>query len=121
VEPADDPVSAELHYPLGNGLLTWWWTSLSASDHLHLIPRSKPNFQLPGGSKLEVNSLAFAGMLLVKSDEELELLNKTTETNENGGTQGLMRVLEHCGVPRAWGEWEEAAEGTLAEPVQQQL
>lgn len=60
-------------------------------------------------------------MLLVKSDEELGLLNKTTETNENGGTQGLMRVLEHCGVPRAWGEWEEAVEGTLAEPVQQQL
>jgi len=70
---------------------------------------------LPGGSKLEVNSLAFAGMLLVKSDEEFDLLQKTTARNEDGGTQGLMRVLEHCGVPRQWGEWEEGVEGSLAE------
>lgn len=62
-------------------------------------------------------------MLLVKSDEELDLLEKTTDagTGKEGETKGLMRVLEHCGVPRSWGEWEEPQEGAMAEPIVEKL
>lgn len=47
---------------------------------------------------LEVNSLGYAGMLLVKSeDEERALLDAVQGC-------GLVKVLETCGVPRGWGE-----------------
>ena len=68
-------------------------------DHLHLIPRSAPSFPLPPHGPVEVNSLGYAGMMLVRSTEEEEALLAAVE-----GEGGLMKVLERCGVPRAWGE-----------------
>jgi len=42
-------------------------------DHMHLIPRRRETYTLKTtGEELSINSLGFAGMLLVKSDEELE-------------------------------------------------
>jgi hypothetical protein len=64
--------------------------------------------------------MAFAGMLLVKSEEEFEALQKYTSSAESDvagdqeETKGLMKVLKYCGVPRAWGEWQEGPEGPLA-------
>lgn len=97
------------------------WNLLMTLDHLHLIPRSKPNYPLPGtssaGSTLEVNSIAFAGMLLVKSEQELAQLEEhVKKDDENKDVDGLWKVLYHCGVPRSWSEWEEPVEGPLAEP-----
>lgn len=43
-------------------------------EHLHLVPRRLENHVLAETrDKLSVNSLGFAGMLLVKSDEELKV------------------------------------------------
>lgn len=48
---------------------------------------------------IELNSLGYAGMMLVRSkDEEKALLDAVD------GQGGLMSVLAKCGVPRAWGE-----------------
>jgi ATP adenylyltransferase len=41
-------------------------------NHLYLIPRRRETHTLQTGGKLSVNALGFAGMLLVKSHEELE-------------------------------------------------
>jgi ATP adenylyltransferase len=69
-------------------------------DHLHLIPRSSPAFPLPSPHEpLELNSLGYAGLMLVRSEEEEQSLLECTE-----GKGGLLDVLRHCGVPREWGE-----------------
>ena len=42
-------------------------------DHLHLIPRKQETHRLEAtGEELPVNALGFAGMLLVKSEVEME-------------------------------------------------
>lgn len=89
---------------------------------MHLIPRSNPSFPLPSSkdaegsaqeqSPLEVNSLGYAGMLLVKSAAELEALENMTPKDiekvagEGAASHstGIMQVLEYCGVPRHWGD-----------------
>lgn len=46
-------------------------------EHIHLIPRRREDYAIPGTvSPINVNALGFAGMLLVKSEEELEFLKK---------------------------------------------
>ncbi|KAJ8514388.1 hypothetical protein ONZ45_g8050 [Pleurotus djamor] len=45
-------------------------------EHLHVIPRRFENHVLKTGEKLNVNSLGFGGMLLVKSEEEAEAVKK---------------------------------------------
>jgi ATP adenylyltransferase len=73
---------------------------MRCSDHLHLIPRSKPAFPLDGSDQpVELNSLGYAGMMLVRSEEEEKTLLQAVE-----GKGGLMHMLETCGVPREWGE-----------------
>ncbi|KAG6920265.1 hypothetical protein DXG01_005034 [Tephrocybe rancida] len=48
-------------------------------EHIHLIPRKHDCYIIPEtGAKLSVNALGYAGMLLVKSEEELEALKKET-------------------------------------------
>lgn len=84
-------------------------------NHLHLVPRAQPHFTLPTcNSQLEVNSLAYAGMLLTKSQTEYDELSKLSADGTEGSAKGCMRILEYCGVPRSWGEWEEPTEGELA-------
>lgn len=87
----------------------------SCRNHLHLIPRSHPDFpiKLPDGSdsKLEVNALGYAGMLLAKSDDELQAM---LDLDGPGEAQGIARILQHCGVPREWADEPEQDEGELA-------
>lgn len=46
-------------------------------EHMHIIPRKLENHILhETGDKLSVNALGYAGMLLVKSGEELEAVKK---------------------------------------------
>lgn len=46
-------------------------------EHIHVIPRKHEAHTLrETGEKLGVNALGFAGMLLVKSEEELEAVKK---------------------------------------------
>ncbi|KAG5720290.1 5',5'''-P-1,P-4-tetraphosphate phosphorylase 2 [Termitomyces sp. T112] len=46
-------------------------------EHMHLIPRKQDVYTIPEtGYKVSVNALGFAGMLLVKSNEELKALEK---------------------------------------------
>lgn len=44
-------------------------------EHMHLIPRKQDSYIIPEtGYEISVNALGFAGMLLVRSEEELEAL-----------------------------------------------
>jgi len=72
---------------------------LTNRDHLHLIPRSAPQYSIESSQKsIELNALGYAGMILVRSEEEeSELLDSVKD-------QGLLSALEKCGVPRSWGE-----------------
>lgn len=59
-------------YPAGqpsfNAILT--------PEHMHLIPRRHENYALPGTNVVPVNALGYAGLLLAKSESELEEIKK---------------------------------------------
>jgi len=58
-------------------------------EHMHIIPRKHETHTLrETGEKLSVNALGFAGMLLVKSEEELEAVKK----------EGWSSILKGVGV-----------------------
>jgi len=76
---------------------------------MYMIPRSKEEHLLKSGEvctsirsvflssillthlqKLSVNSLGYAGMLLVRSDDEFEALKE----------EGVVKVLQNVGVPK---------------------
>lgn len=58
-------------------------------EHIHLIPRRYEKYKLPEtGDEVSVNSLGFAGMLLVKSDEELEKVK----------SHGVGKILKGVGL-----------------------
>ncbi len=58
-------------------------------EHMHLIPRKLEDHMLSEtGDKLSVNALGFAGMLLVKSETELEAVKK----------EGVGKILRAVGV-----------------------
>ncbi|KAJ3762355.1 ATP adenylyltransferase-domain-containing protein [Lentinula raphanica] len=54
-------------------------------EHMHIIPRKCENHTLEStGEELSVNSMGFAGLLLVKSERELEAVK----------TEGLCKILQ---------------------------
>ncbi|KAI0793174.1 HIT-like domain-containing protein [Abortiporus biennis] len=58
-------------------------------EHMHLIPRKEETHVLEEtGERLNVNALGFAGMLLVKSDRELEAVKK----------EGVPKILGGLGL-----------------------
>jgi len=58
-------------------------------EHMHLIPRRQETHVLAEtGDKLSVNALAFAGMLLVKSERELAAVK----------TEGVGKILRAVGL-----------------------
>ncbi|KAJ6625891.1 ATP adenylyltransferase-domain-containing protein [Mycena sp. CBHHK59/15] len=58
-------------------------------EHMHLVPRRQEEHILEEtGDKLSVNALAFAGMLLVKSERELEAVK----------TEGVGKILRAVGL-----------------------
>ncbi|KAJ3566520.1 hypothetical protein NP233_g6952 [Leucocoprinus birnbaumii] len=72
-------------YPVGNPS----YNVILTLEHMHLIPRRYENFVLPGsGDVISVNSLGYAGMLLVKTDEELE----------NVKAHGITKILRAVGL-----------------------
>ncbi|KAJ7772644.1 ATP adenylyltransferase-domain-containing protein [Mycena maculata] len=72
-------------------------------EHMHLIPRARENHVLAEtGDQLSVNALAFAGMLLVKSERELAAVK----------TEGVGKILRAVGLESVH---ELQVEGTAAE------
>jgi ATP adenylyltransferase len=69
-------------------------------EHIYIVPRAREKFVVGGGSEavveLSVNSLGFAGMLLVKSEDELERVRKITIRRILGevGTKPLVGIEE---------------------------
>lgn len=62
-------------YPAGNPS----YNVVITLDHMHIIPRRQENYILEStGDKISVNALGFAGMLLVKSDQEMESVKRET-------------------------------------------
>lgn len=58
-------------------------------EHMHVIPRKKENYVLSEtGDPLSVNALGFAGMLLVKSEKELEAVR----------VEGIGKILRGVGL-----------------------
>lgn len=63
-------------------------------EHMHLIPRKEETYTLSEtGESLSVNALGFAGMLLVKSEKELEAVKKENVEKILAGV-GLKSVHE---------------------------
>lgn len=63
------------NYPVGSPS----YNVVITLDHMHIIPRRQENYILESnGEKVSINALGFAGMLLVKSDEEMENVKRET-------------------------------------------
>ncbi|KZT29031.1 hypothetical protein NEOLEDRAFT_1160702 [Neolentinus lepideus HHB14362 ss-1] len=73
------------HYPAG----TPSYNAVLTLDHLHLIPRAEENYTLKEtGDQLSINAVGFAGMLLVKSEDELEAVKR----------EGVGKILRGVGL-----------------------
>ncbi|KIY44416.1 HIT-like protein [Fistulina hepatica ATCC 64428] len=57
-------------------------------EHMHFIPRSQESHRLQTGELLSVNALGYAGMLLVKSDAQLEQVK----------SEGIANILRAVGL-----------------------
>ena len=81
--------------PFGKKLSEVSYNFLLTPEYMQIVPRTKEKCTLqsekPGGEELQVsvNSLGFAGMLLVKSEEELEAVKKA----------GVIEVLKSVTYP----------------------
>ncbi|KAF8623098.1 hypothetical protein AX15_006509 [Amanita polypyramis BW_CC] len=87
-------------YPAGKLSYNVWITP----EHLHLIPRRHETYTTGQRGDISVNSLGFAGMLLVKSDEQLVAVR-----NESIG-----KILRGVGLESIH---EEQVQGTAAEAI----
>ncbi|KXN91000.1 5',5'''-P-1,P-4-tetraphosphate phosphorylase 2 [Leucoagaricus sp. SymC.cos] len=93
-------------YPPGNPS----YNVIITLEHMHLIPRRHETFTLPEtGDVISVNSLGYAGMLLVKTDEELERVK----------SHGIGKILQGVGLQsvhdvQVAGVTDEAVDAALA-------
>lgn len=62
---------------------------LLTPEYMQIVPRTREKGELEEGMKVSVNSLGFAGMLLVKTKEELEAVKKV----------GVVEVLKRVAYP----------------------
>lgn len=77
--PSTDPIRlSSLSY---NVILT--------TDYLHIVPRTAESYVAGGEQSISVNSLGFAGMLLVKDEQSLGVVKKV----------GVLEVLKSVGYP----------------------
>ncbi|KAK0505537.1 ATP adenylyltransferase-domain-containing protein [Armillaria luteobubalina] len=77
-------------------------------EHLHVIPRREENFVLQEiGDNLSVNTLGYAGMLLVKSERELETVKG----------EGARKILRGLGLESVY---DLQVAGTSLEPEDDQ-
>ncbi|KAJ7593980.1 ATP adenylyltransferase-domain-containing protein [Mycena floridula] len=80
-----DTIRNDLEYPAAKPS----YNVVITLEHMHLIPRRQECHVLSAsGEKLSVNALGFAGMLLVKSEAELEAVTK----------EGLVNILRGVGL-----------------------
>ncbi|KAJ7747272.1 ATP adenylyltransferase-domain-containing protein [Mycena metata] len=87
------------HYPVGKPS----YNVVLTLEHMHLVPRRQENHVLTEtGDTLSVNALAFAGMMLVKSERELEAVKK----------EGVGKILRAVGLESVH---ELQVQGTAAE------
>jgi len=87
-------------YPPGKLSYNVWMTQ----EHLHLIPRRHDAYTLSQGGVVSVNSLGFAGMLLVKNEEELEAVKR----------EGVGKILRGVGLESVH---EDQVQGTAADAI----
>ena len=72
-------------YPVGSQS----YNIILTLEHMHIVPRCKEDHTLEEtGDRLSVNALGFAGMLLVKSEEELEAVKR----------EGTRKILRDVGL-----------------------
>ena len=81
-------------------------------EHMYIVPRTKEKFvadDVPAGEELElsVNSLGFAGMLLVKSEDELERVRKIT----------IRRILGEVGMKPLVGVEERGCDDMFLDDI----
>ncbi|KAJ7187952.1 ATP adenylyltransferase-domain-containing protein [Mycena filopes] len=87
------------HYPAGKPS----YNVVLTLEHMHLVPRRQETHVLAEtGDVLSVNALAFAGMMLVKSERELEAVK----------TEGVDKILRAVGLESVH---ELQVQGTAAE------
>lgn len=68
---------------------------LMTETYIHVVPRTAESYVAPNGNKISINSLGFAGMVLVKKPEDLETIKRV----------GVLNVLKDLGFrPVASGE-----------------
>ncbi|KLT41632.1 hypothetical protein CC85DRAFT_275746 [Cutaneotrichosporon oleaginosum] len=82
------------------------WNLLMTLEHLHLIPRSSPTY-VSETLAIDINSLGYAGMLLVKSEAEDAALDSVAKAEG-----GLVGIIARCGIPREFGEQALEADAT---------
>ena len=81
-------------------------------EHMYIVPRAKEKFVADGGPEeakltLSVNSLGFAGMLLVQSEDELERVRKVT----------IRRILGEVGIKPLEGVEERGCDDIFLDDV----
>lgn len=65
------------------------YNTILTLEHMHLIPRGREEHVLAEtGDRLSINALGFAGMLLVKSEGELEVVKR----------EGVGKILRGVGL-----------------------
>ncbi|SGY35163.1 BQ5605_C002g01734 [Microbotryum silenes-dioicae] len=101
---SSDPSTTTAPPPLSSrgGLSGLSYNLIMTEKYLQIIPRSKESWSASGSQQqISVNSLGFAGMLLVKDEEILEEVKKV----------GVMSILKEVGV-------DPVVSGELGEEVQ---
>jgi ATP adenylyltransferase len=79
---------------------------LLSLEHMHIIPRRQENHELKvTKDKMSINALGFAGMLLVKSDEELEAVK----------IENILDILAGVGVPK----YDVGEQVTVAQDIEE--
>ena len=81
-------------------------------EHMYIVPRAKEKFVADNGSEgaqfeLSVNSLGFAGMLLVKGEDELARVQKIT----------IRRILEEVGIKPLVGVEERGCDDVFLDDI----
>lgn len=80
-------------------------------SYLHIVPRTAECFATEDGTSISINSLGFAGMVLVKDQNSLEKVKEV----------GVLQVLSQVAYrPVAPGESSEEVQDSHLEPVEEQ-
>lgn len=92
-------------------LSTLSWNLILTQQYMHIVPRTAETYSIPGmeGKEISINSLGFAGMLLVK---DVESLQKVKEV-------GVLEVLKRVGYrPVQSGETSEEMRDPMEDLVE---